>query len=159
MFGLKLKSCGLTNLVGIIVFGKLSAINGFVDSLPVAVCSRIANSFMPFRHGELITIFGAAVKPSLNELSALWLSCSRICDALAVRRLLVSSVALMRLNGLGSAYGVQLVLSLKSDLVQGMYDFNDEATVRDPQEFPSDNEQMQTYKSAIRLPKLMDNVS
>ncbi|GKA74867.1 hypothetical protein Tco_0781245 [Tanacetum coccineum] len=75
MFGLKLKPYGLTNLVGIIVFGKLSAINGFVDSLPVAVCSRIANSFLLLRHGELITIFGAVVKPTLDELSALWLSC------------------------------------------------------------------------------------
>ncbi|GKA00301.1 hypothetical protein Tco_0672851 [Tanacetum coccineum] len=37
------------------------------------------------RHGELITIFGAVVKPTLDELSALWLSCSWICDALAVR--------------------------------------------------------------------------
>ncbi|GJV38198.1 dihydropyrimidine dehydrogenase (NADP(+)), chloroplastic [Tanacetum coccineum] len=35
------------------------------------------------RHGELITIFGA-VKPSLDELLALWLSW--ICDALAVRQ-------------------------------------------------------------------------
>nr|GEX40994.1 ribonuclease H-like domain-containing protein [Tanacetum cinerariifolium] len=35
------------------------------------------------RHGELITIFGAVVKPSLDELSALWLSYSWICDALA----------------------------------------------------------------------------
>ncbi|GKD14026.1 hypothetical protein Tco_1198433 [Tanacetum coccineum] len=83
MFGLKLKSCGLTKLVGIIVFGKLSAINGFFDSLPIAVCSIIANSFLLFRHGELITIFGAVVKPLLDELSALWLSCSWICDALA----------------------------------------------------------------------------
>ncbi|GJW91547.1 hypothetical protein Tco_0169100 [Tanacetum coccineum] len=86
MFGLKLKPCGLTNLVGTIVFGKLSAINRFVDSLPVAVCSGIANSFLPFRHGELITIFGARIKPTLDELSALWLSCSWICDALAVRQ-------------------------------------------------------------------------
>ncbi|GJR53046.1 hypothetical protein Tco_1403567 [Tanacetum coccineum] len=70
MFGLKLKSCGLTNLVGIIVFGKLSAINVFVDFLPVAVCSGIANSFLSFRHDELITIFGAVVKPTLGELSA-----------------------------------------------------------------------------------------
>ncbi|GJV84430.1 hypothetical protein Tco_1524328 [Tanacetum coccineum] len=86
MFGLKLKSCGLTKLVGIIVFGKLSAIKGFFDSLPIAVCSGIANSFLLFRHCELITIFGAVVKPSLDELSALWLSCSWICDALAVRQ-------------------------------------------------------------------------
>ncbi|GJU20353.1 hypothetical protein Tco_1153695 [Tanacetum coccineum] len=86
MFGLKLKSCGLTNLVGIIVFVKLSAINGFVDSLPAAVYSRIANSFLLFRHGELITIFGVVVKPSLDKLSTLWLSYSRICDALAVRQ-------------------------------------------------------------------------
>ncbi|GJT19131.1 hypothetical protein Tco_0877837 [Tanacetum coccineum] len=34
------------------------------------------------RNGELITIFDA-VKPSLDECSALWLSKSRICDALA----------------------------------------------------------------------------
>ncbi|GKB00202.1 hypothetical protein Tco_0828195 [Tanacetum coccineum] len=84
MFGLKLKSCGLTNLVGIIFFGKLSAINGFVDSLPVAVCFGIANSFLLVRHGELITSFGAVIKPSLDELLALWLTCSWICDALAV---------------------------------------------------------------------------
>ncbi|GJY89987.1 hypothetical protein Tco_0505183 [Tanacetum coccineum] len=37
-------------------------------------------------HGELITIFGAVVKLTLGELSALWLSCSWICDALAVRQ-------------------------------------------------------------------------
>ncbi|GJX86863.1 hypothetical protein Tco_0337637 [Tanacetum coccineum] len=36
------------------------------------------------KHGELITIFGAVVKPTLDELSALWLSCSWIYDALAV---------------------------------------------------------------------------
>ncbi|GJZ55081.1 hypothetical protein Tco_0610274 [Tanacetum coccineum] len=83
MFRLKLKPCGLTNLVSTIVFGKLSAINGFVDSLPVAVCSRIANSIFLFRHGKLITIFVVVVKPTLSELSALWVSCSQICDALA----------------------------------------------------------------------------
>ncbi|GJY31775.1 hypothetical protein Tco_0415270, partial [Tanacetum coccineum] len=134
MFGLKLKSCGLTNLVGIIVFGKLSAINGFVDSLPVAVCSGIANSFLPFRHGELITIFGAVVKLSLDELSALWLSCSRICDALAVHirghshlvfRGLVSSASLVSWfigqRCLVSVFGLyQWVLSLKSSLVQAV---------------------------------------
>ncbi|GJS19616.1 hypothetical protein Tco_0448248 [Tanacetum coccineum] len=37
------------------------------------------------RHGELITIFGAVVKLTLGELLALWLSCSWIYDALAVR--------------------------------------------------------------------------
>ncbi|GKE66424.1 hypothetical protein Tco_1520585, partial [Tanacetum coccineum] len=51
----------------------------------VAVCSGIANSFLRFRHGEVITIFGA-VRPTLDELSALWLSCSWICDALALRQ-------------------------------------------------------------------------
>nr|GEZ97023.1 hypothetical protein [Tanacetum cinerariifolium] len=92
MFGLKLKPCGLTNLVGTIVFGKLSAINdGFVDSLPVAVCSKIANSFLLFTHGELITIFGAVVKPSLDKLSAL----SWIYDALAVRGLPAGAEALL----------------------------------------------------------------
>ncbi|GJS13197.1 hypothetical protein Tco_0407669 [Tanacetum coccineum] len=106
MFGLKLKPCGLTNLVGTIVFGKLSAINGFVDSLPVAVCSRIANSFLPFRHGELITIFGAVVKPSLDELSALWLSYSWICDALAVRQG-DSSFSVLMLLGLVKALSLQ----------------------------------------------------
>ncbi|GKB18544.1 integrase, catalytic region, zinc finger, CCHC-type containing protein [Tanacetum coccineum] len=35
------------------------------------------------RHGDMIIIFGAVVKSSL-ELSTLWLSCSWICDALAV---------------------------------------------------------------------------
>ncbi|GJS68385.1 hypothetical protein Tco_0682950 [Tanacetum coccineum] len=34
------------NLVERIVFGKLSAINGFENSLPVAVCPGIANSFL-----------------------------------------------------------------------------------------------------------------
>nr|GEX82284.1 hypothetical protein [Tanacetum cinerariifolium] len=38
------------------------------------------------RHGELITIFSVVVKVTLDELSALWLSCSWICDALAVRQ-------------------------------------------------------------------------
>nr|GEU54499.1 RNA-directed DNA polymerase, eukaryota [Tanacetum cinerariifolium] len=52
------------------VFGKQSAINGFIDSLRVAACSGIANSFLSYRHGELITIFGAVVKPTLGELSA-----------------------------------------------------------------------------------------
>ncbi|GKB20208.1 hypothetical protein Tco_0854131 [Tanacetum coccineum] len=52
----------------------------------VVVCSGLANSFLPFRHGELITIFGAVVKPTLDELSALWLSCSWIYNALAVRQ-------------------------------------------------------------------------
>ncbi|GJS75066.1 hypothetical protein Tco_0724947 [Tanacetum coccineum] len=37
------------------------------------------------RHGELITIFGAVVKPTLDELLALWLSYSWIYDALAIR--------------------------------------------------------------------------
>nr|GEU97524.1 hypothetical protein [Tanacetum cinerariifolium] len=48
------------------------------------VCSGIANSLLLFRHSKLITIFGAVVKPSLDERSTLWLSCSWICDALAL---------------------------------------------------------------------------
>ncbi|GKA42905.1 ribonuclease H-like domain-containing protein, partial [Tanacetum coccineum] len=49
----------------------------------ILVLSSLAE--VRLRHGELITIFGA-VKPSLDERLTLWLSCSRICDALAVQR-------------------------------------------------------------------------
>ncbi|GKC89004.1 hypothetical protein Tco_1149653, partial [Tanacetum coccineum] len=48
-----------------------------------AICSGIVNSFLSFRHSELFAIFGVVVRPTLAELSALWLSCSWICDALA----------------------------------------------------------------------------
>ncbi|GJR20140.1 putative reverse transcriptase domain-containing protein, partial [Tanacetum coccineum] len=68
--------------------------DGFVDSLPVAVCSGIANFFLPFRHGELITIFGAVVKQSLDELR----SCSRICDALACLCLSSETLGLQRVD-------------------------------------------------------------
>nr|GEU95952.1 hypothetical protein [Tanacetum cinerariifolium] len=37
----------------------------------LAVCSGIASSFLSFTHGELITIFGAVVRPTLGELSAI----------------------------------------------------------------------------------------
>ncbi|GJW08323.1 hypothetical protein Tco_1570746 [Tanacetum coccineum] len=40
----------IASILSTIVFGKLSAINGFVDSLPVVVYSGIANSFLLFRH-------------------------------------------------------------------------------------------------------------
>ncbi|GKD13740.1 hypothetical protein Tco_1198147 [Tanacetum coccineum] len=44
-------------------------------------------------HGELITIFGAVVKPTLDELLALWLSYSWIYDALAIRLRYINKVS------------------------------------------------------------------
>nr|GEU92975.1 hypothetical protein [Tanacetum cinerariifolium] len=58
------------------------------------------------RHGELITIFGLVVKPTLGELLALWLSCSWICDALAVRQE-DSSFFVLMLLGLVKALSLQ----------------------------------------------------
>nr|GEU87352.1 reverse transcriptase domain-containing protein [Tanacetum cinerariifolium] len=103
MFGLKLKPCGLTNLVGIIVFGKLLAINGFVDSLPVVVCSRIANSFLSFGHCELITIFGVVVKLTLGELSA---------HVYPVQRYWVISAQLTESTGLSTLEVIDLCFSV-----------------------------------------------
>nr|GEX22742.1 hypothetical protein [Tanacetum cinerariifolium] len=49
---------------------KLVKPQGFNLSPNIVVCSGIANYFLSFRHGEMITIFGAVVKLALSELSA-----------------------------------------------------------------------------------------
>nr|GEX04132.1 hypothetical protein [Tanacetum cinerariifolium] len=54
--------------------------------LDLVWCLTMGEGYVGLVHGELITIFGAVVKLTLDELSALWLSCSWICDALAVRQ-------------------------------------------------------------------------
>nr|GEW42542.1 hypothetical protein [Tanacetum cinerariifolium] len=62
------------------------------DQLPNIVVKPMNKQFNAFntlesrRHGELITIFGVVVKPTLVELLALWLSCSWIYAALAIRQ-------------------------------------------------------------------------